>query len=82
MFGVQKLGNFSFTFRIKRPHIPRLLSIVRPDLNLMFQHCGWIFVEEQLVDGHVKCGYDLLWVVDQLAIQVSIKLPQVLAVDV
>jgi len=48
----------------------------------MLKYRGWVFVKEHLIHGHVKCGNDFLGVVDQLTVQVGVKLAQVVTVDV
>lgn len=71
-----------FTFRVQRTHVARFVHIVWADLNLMFQHGIWKTIKEQLIDGHVKGWNDFLRIVNELSVQVCIKLLQVTAVNV
>ena len=47
----------------------------------MSQNSLGIELLKQLVGGKVKGRYDLLWVADQLGVEVRVRLMQVLAVD-
>ena len=70
------------TFGVERPHVPGLLSAIRPDLNLMVQMGLWELLEEKFIDGHIQDRNHLLRVADQLTVQVTIKHLNVSAVDV
>jgi len=70
------------TFRIQRAHVVSLICVERTHLDLVLQGSVWILVKEHLVDGHVKGGYNLLGVADQLAIEWGVKLLQMVAVEV
>ena len=48
----------------------------------MLQLCVRVSVEEHFVGGHVEGWYDLLGVADELPIQVSVKVTQVISIDV
>ena len=52
------------------------------DLYLMFKHCVGISVKEHVVDGEVKRRDHLGGVRYQLTVQVSVKLTEMLAVEV
>ena len=49
-----------FTFRIQSPHVPGLVSVKRPDLDLMTEHSIRVLFEEHLVDRHVHSGDNFL----------------------
>ena len=70
------------TIGIERPHVGRFVHIVRSYLNLMLQGRFWESVEKQLIDCHVEGGDHFLRVVDQLTIQILVKLFQVTTVHI
>ena len=69
------------TFRIESPHVPGLVGVEGPDLNLVAQNSVRVLLEEHFVDSHVHGGDDLLRIADQLAVQVLIEEPDVTSVD-
>jgi hypothetical protein len=51
-------------------------------LNLVFQRCFRKALKEHLVDCHVERGDNFLWVIDELTVQILIKVLQMFAVHV
>ena len=72
----------ALTLWVQGAHVLGLLGVERAHLDLVLQGGVGITVKEHLVDRHVECRDDLLRVADQLAVQVRVKLLEVLTVDV
>ena len=70
------------TIRVERPHVGGFVHIVRSYLNLMLQGRIWESVKKQLIDCHVEGRNHFLRVVDQLTIQILVKLFQVTTVHI
>ena len=67
--------------RVEEAHVLGLLCIVRPDLNLVLQLGVWVQEHKQLIDSHVQDRHHLLWVADQLPIQLWAKPSEVSTVE-
>lgn len=70
------------TLWVQRAHVGCLLHVVRANLNLVLQNGVGETVKEHLVDRHVERRDDFLRVVNELTVQVRVKLLQVSAVHV
>ena len=70
------------TFRVEGPHVTGAVCVEGPDLDLVIEHRARVLLEEEVVDGHVQGGDDLLRVADQLTVEVPVELLDVAGVDV
>ena len=41
-----------------------------------------LLVEEHLINGHIKGGNHFLWIVDELSVEISVKVFEVFAIEV